>query len=76
MSQRAVEVAVGRLVTDEAFRLAFAREPTQALEQLVAQGLSLSEREIRALVATRLALWGEVGEQIDPDLQKASLRAD
>jgi hypothetical protein len=76
MSQRAVEVAVGRLVTDEAFRLAFAREPGRALEQLVAQGLSFSEGEIRALVATRPALWREVGEQIDPDLQKASLRGE
>jgi hypothetical protein len=74
MSQRAIEVIVGRLVTDEGFRQAFARRPRQALEALIAQGLSLTETEIRALTGTRLSLWAELGEQIAPELQKANLR--
>jgi hypothetical protein len=73
MTQRAVESIVGRLVTDEAFRQAFLRQPRRVLEDLIAQGVSLTETEIRALVGTRGALWTEMGEQIDPDLQKASL---
>jgi hypothetical protein len=76
MSQRTIEVIVGRLVTDEAFRQVFAREPRRVLEELIAQGLSLTEIEIRALVGTPGALWTYVGEQIDPSLQKASLRAE
>ena len=76
MSQRAIEVIVGRLVTDEAFRMTFLRDPRRVLDDLIAQGLSLTETEIRALVETRASLWAEVGEQIDPDLQKASLSAD
>jgi hypothetical protein len=76
MSQRAVEVIVGRLVTDDAFRQAFAREPRQALEGLAGQGMFLTETEIRALVGTRVTLWQEVGDQIDPNLQKASLRRE
>ena len=73
MSQRAVEVIVGRLVTDEAFRKAFERDPRHTLEQMLAQGISLTETEIRALVGTRPGLWGEMGDQIDPHLQKADL---
>jgi hypothetical protein len=76
MSQRAIEVIVGRLVTDEEFRQAFVREPRGTLEMLVAQGVSLTATEIRALIATRATLWAEIGEQIAPDLQKACLRID
>lgn len=76
MSQRAVEMVVGRLVTDEAFRHAFVQQPRQVLDQLVAQGLSLTDTEIRALTRTRAGLWAETGEQLDPDLQKASLKTN
>jgi hypothetical protein len=76
MSQRAIEVIVGRLITDKAFRQAFARSPRRTVEELAAQGLSVTETEIRALVGTRVELWTEVGEQLDPDLQKANLRTD
>jgi hypothetical protein len=76
MSQRAVEVIVGRLITDEEFRQAFVREPRRALEDLAAQGVSLTATEIRALIATRATLWAEVGGQIAPDLQKACLRTE
>ena len=73
MSQRAIEIIVGRLVTDEAFRRAFERDPCHTLEQLLAQGVSLTDTEIRALIETRLTLWAEMGDQIDPHLQKADL---
>jgi hypothetical protein len=76
MSQRAIELIVGRLVTDEAFRRRFLRDPRRVLDELIAEGTSLTEIEMRALIGTRAALWTEVGEQIDPDLQKASLRVE
>ena len=59
-----IEMIVGRLVTDEA---------RHTLEQLLAEGLSLTETEIRALIGTRPGLWSEMGDQIDPHLQKADL---
>ena len=46
------------------------------VDGLVADGMSLTDIEIRALVGTRAALWTEVGEQIDPNLQKASLSTE
>lgn len=76
MSQRAIEMIVGRLVTDEAFRRAFERDPRHTLEQMLAEGVSLTETEIRALIGTRPGLWSEIGDQIDPHLQKADLTAE
>ena len=76
MSQRAIEIIVGRLVTDEAFRKSFERDPRHTLEQVLAQGVSLTETEIGALIGTRATLWAEMGDQIDPHLQKADLRSD
>jgi hypothetical protein len=76
VSQRAIEIIVGRLVTDEAFRKAFERDPRHTLEQLLAQGVGLTETEIVALIETRPTLWAEMGDQIDPHLQKADLRSE
>jgi hypothetical protein len=57
------------------FRKAFERDPRHTLEQLLAQGVGLTETEISALIETRPGLWGEMGDQIDPRLQKADLRS-
>jgi hypothetical protein len=46
MSQKAVERAIGKLVTDEAFRRAFGAAPRTAA---LLAGLELSEDELRAL---------------------------
>ncbi len=46
MSQRAVERAVGKLVTDEGFREAFHRDPGCACR---AVGIELTGEELRAL---------------------------
>ena len=76
MSHRAIEVIIGRLVTDEAFRKVFERDPRHTLEQVLAHGVSLTATEIEALVGTRRTLWAEMGDQIDPRLQKADLRSN
>lgn len=74
MTQRCIETVIGRLVTDEDFRTTFLADPHQALAELLERGTHLTHAEIAALVATDSDLWTRVAEQIDPRLQKASLK--
>jgi hypothetical protein len=73
MSQRNVELLIGRLVTDEGFRGAFVRNPAATLTQFVEWGYELTSLEIAALEATDPGLWTRTAPQVDPRLQKASL---
>ena len=75
MTQRCIETVIGRLVTDEEFRTTFLSDPHRALGELLERGTHLTHAEIAALVATESDLWGRVAEQIDPRLQKASLKS-
>ena len=75
MTQRCIEMVIGRLLTDESFRDTFLIDPHRALSELLERGLHLTHAEIAALIATDHALWGRVAEQIDPRLQKVSLTA-
>ena len=72
--QRSIEIVIGRLVTDEDFRREFQIDPHETLRRASEWGLSLSECEIRALVATDGTLWDRIADQVDGRLQKASLR--
>ena len=74
MTQRCIEIVIGRLVTDEEFRDTFLGDPHKALGELLERGTHLSHAEIAALVAIDATLWGRVAEQIDPRLQKVSLK--
>ena len=74
MAQRSVEILIGRLITDEAFRRAFCGDAEATLERFIEMGHELTPVELAALTATRSDLWVLVAEQIDPRLQKASLR--
>jgi hypothetical protein len=74
VTQRCIESVIGRLVTDEEFRRGFLTDPHRALVDLLDRGTHLTHTEIAALVATDLTLWDRVAEQIDPRLQKASLK--
>ena len=74
MSQRIIEMLIGRLITDEQFREEFLRNPQEALATFTASGLELSRTEIAALVNTDPTLWAKTAEAIDPRLQKASLK--
>lgn len=73
VAQRSVEVVIGRLVTDEAFRAMFLRDPGATLTQFTECGYELTSLEITALRATDASLWTRTAEQIDPRLQKVSL---
>ena len=65
---------IGRLITDEQFRMDFLHYPERTLLELADLGLDLSRTEIAALIETDPALWGRTADAIDPRLQKASLK--
>ena len=72
--QRIVEMLIGRLITDEQFRIEFLEAPEATLHALRDCGLDLSRTEIAALVNTDPLVWARTAEAIDPRLQKASLK--
>jgi hypothetical protein len=76
VAQRSIEVLIGRLLTDEAFRAAFLKNPSTALQIFREAGHELTPLEITALTAMPPALWNEVADEIDPRLQKANLAKD
>jgi hypothetical protein len=75
VAQRNVEVVIGRLVTDEAFRAMFLRDPVATLTEFAECGYELNSLEIAALRAIDPSLWVRTAEQIDPRLQKVSFRS-
>jgi len=75
MTQRCIEMVIGRLMTDEDFRAKFLRDPQRTLGDLLEQGTMLSRSEIAALVAIDSTLWNRVADEMDERLQKASRAA-
>lgn len=76
MSQKSVEIVIGRLATDEALRARFSEDPRSTLMHLQGAGLDLTAAEIEALRRTPLALWAYVAMCVHPRLQKIALRRD
>jgi hypothetical protein len=76
VAQRSIEILIGRLITDEAFRSAFRRNTATALCGFMESGYDLTLLEITALRATPVDLWARVAEHVDPRLQKMSFNAD
>ena len=76
MSLKTVQVIVGRLVTDEEYRLKFLSDPIHALTKLRDQGVELTSAEIEALIRTDRTLWSDAAARIDRDLQRSSWLAD
>jgi hypothetical protein len=74
VAQRNVEILIGRLITDEAFRVAFLDDAHGALAAFAELGHDLTSVEIAALTAIRPDLWIRIAAEIDPRLQKASLK--
>lgn len=73
MAQRSVERVLGRLVTDEAFRRAFAENPVGTLAGYTDEGAELNHCEVQALCALDRDLLARFAEAIDPRLQKVDL---
>ena len=76
MSQKIVQMIIGRLVTDEEYRVRFLDDPRAFLLTLRDQGFELTRKEIDALIRTDPALWPEAADRIDADLQRSSMRSD
>jgi hypothetical protein len=74
MSQREVEHLIGRLVTDEEFRREFDTDPGGVLRELVDRGVPLTGSEVAALSATPAEVWHRAARDLDPRLQKVSLK--
>ena len=67
---------VGRLVTDEEYRLKFLSDPLRALTTLREQGVELTSAEVDALIRTDRTLWSDAAARIDPHLQRSSWLPD
>jgi len=76
MSQKHVQLIIGRLLTDEEFRLRFLDDRRGTLVAVRDQGFELTASEIDALVRTDRRLWPGASKLIDTDLQRCSFRDD
>jgi hypothetical protein len=65
---------IGRLVTDEEFRLEFTRAPRETLATLAELGWELTRVEADALLRTDIRLWSDAATRVDPRLQCSSLK--
>ena len=74
MSQRAVEVVLGRLATDVALRRRFRESPGTVLRELIASGLELTPLECDALVGLEPAALQTFASAVDRRLRRAMLR--
>jgi hypothetical protein len=73
MSQRIVERAVGKLVTDEGFRDAFFRDPMTASAQA---GFELSADELDALSRIPQAALAALSARLDDRICRLHIRAE
>jgi carboxymethylenebutenolidase len=73
MSQRNVQLIIGRLVTDEELRRQFLHAPADTLVGLSERGWDLTNCEIEALLETDVQLWGRIAVRLPSRLQCCSL---
>ncbi len=76
MTQRNVEMLIGRLLTDEELRRRFVGQPEQTLAELCARGYEFSRGEIDALLQIDTDVWTSGAERISSRLQRCSLRCE
>jgi hypothetical protein len=75
MSQKTVQLVIGRLLTDEELRACFVERPRETLVDLREQGFELTEDEIDALARSDRRMWRSMAKRIHPRLQRCSLRS-
>jgi len=75
MSQKTVQLVIGRLLTDEDLRDRFVARPLETLTELREQGFELTREEIDALVKSDADMWPSMAVRIHPRLQRCSLRS-
>ena len=74
MSQKTVQLMIGRLLTDEDLRLQFVERPRETLAELRDQGFDLTNDEIDALARSDPKMWPAAARRIHPRLQRCSFR--
>ncbi len=74
MSQKTVQLVLGRLLTDEELRSHFVDKPFETLTELKEQGFELTRDEIDAIVESDPGIWPLMATRIHPRLQRCSLR--
>jgi len=72
MSQRSIEILIGKLITDEAFRIAFLENATATLNAFAESGHELTAIEIAAITTVPGSFWILGAAEMDPRLQKIS----
>ena len=75
MSQKSVEIVIGRLATDEEARARFMEDPGALIESLRRGGLELSAVEAEALRVLPGSSLEALARALDPRLQRASLKS-
>ncbi|HKF42606.1 MAG TPA: Os1348 family NHLP clan protein [Thermoanaerobaculia bacterium] len=70
MTQKNVELVIGRLVTDEEFRRLFERDPAAALETLAVTGLELNRVERQELLSLDAEAFEVLAPTVSPRLQR------
>ena len=73
MSQRGVEIVLGRLATDVVVRRRFSEAPVQTLRTLAALGIDLSAVERTSLARLAPAALEHFARALDSRLQKTEL---
>lgn len=72
MAHKTVQMIVGRILTDEAFRDRFVADPGATLATLRELGYDLTQLEIDALSKTNRLLWQHGPDWIDARLQRCA----
>jgi hypothetical protein len=75
VSQKSVEIVIGRLATDEAFRGRFEASREAALDDVSAAGLPLTPVERQALLEIDVGACERFATRLDARLQKIDARA-
>ena len=75
VSQKTVQLVIGRLLTDEDLRLRFVERPLGTLTELRDEGFELTGDEIDALVRSDPEVWPSMARRIHPRLLRCSLKA-
>jgi|SoiMetStandDraft_2_1073263.scaffolds.fasta_scaffold13092_3 hypothetical protein len=73
MSQKTVQLVIGRLLTDEELRERFVERARETLTDLRDQGFELTGEEIEALAQSDPEAWPTMADRIHPRLQRCTL---
>jgi len=74
VTQKSVEILIGKLASDEELRARFRRDRRAAIRSLEREGLELTTLEITSLIAAEAEAFERLADALDPRLQKASLK--